>query len=65
MAQEKSIMIPEDAWKCLNALEEAIDSMAESDHKKKAEAAVKYLTALFNEETLPSIFCPVGSLIIR
>ena len=65
MAKEKSIVIKEDAWKCLRALEDAADSMAEGDHKKKAKAALSYLTALFKEETLPKIFCPAGMLIIR
>lgn len=64
MEKEKSIVITDVAWKCLKALEEAIASMPEGDQKERAKAALNYLLALFKEETLPSISCPGGGLVI-
>ena len=65
MTENKTITVTEDAWKCMTALEEVIITMEEGDQKEKAKLALSYLSALFKGETLPSIYCPAGSFIIR
>jgi len=65
MTKAKEVVITEDAWKCMRALEESVSSLPDGDQKEKAGAALSYLSALFRGETLPAIHCPVGKLIIK
>ena len=64
MGNDKTVIVTEDVWKCIKALEESVLVIPDGDQKEKANAAVEYLTALFKGEPLPLIMCPRGRLII-
>ena len=65
MTETRTITVTEDVWKCMKALEAVVETTKEGDQKEKAKAALNYLSSLFKGETLPNIWCPAGSFIIR
>jgi hypothetical protein len=67
MAKSKTIRVTPNVKKCLEELSGVVKSMAAGEKKKRAEAAISYLSATFKGKPQPGKgrACPGGKLIIR
>jgi len=67
MAKSKTIRVTPNVQKCLEELKKAIKSLPPGDLKKRAEAALNYLSRTFKGEPQPrkGMICPVDKPIIK
>jgi len=66
MARSKKITVTPNVQESLKRLKKAVKSMPESDLKKDAEGAIRYLSRTFKGEPQPlkGRICPAGTLLI-
>jgi hypothetical protein len=67
MAKSKTIRVTPNVQKCLEELSTVVKSMAAGDKKKRAEAAISYLSQTFKGKPQPGKGrnCPGGRIFIR
>ncbi len=67
MAKSKIIRVTPNVKKCLEELSAVVKSMAAGDKKKRAEAAITYLSQTFKGKPQPGKgrLCPSGRVFIR
>lgn len=67
MAKSKTIRVTPNVQKCLQELSTVVKSMSAGDKKKRAEAAITYLSQTFKGKPQPGKgrSCPGGRIFIR
>ena len=67
MAKSKTIRVTPNVQKCLQELKAVVKSMPSGEKKKRAEAAVTYLSSTFQGKPQPlkGRACPGGKIFIR
>lgn len=67
MAKSKTIRVTANVQKCLEELKEAVKALPAGDLKRRAEAALDYLSRTFKGVRQPGkgIWCPEETPIIR
>jgi hypothetical protein len=67
MAKSKTIRVTPNVQKCLQELSGVVKSMAAGEKKKRAEAAISYLSTTFKGKPQPGKgrMCPGGRLFIK
>ena len=67
MPKSKTIRVTPNVRKCLDVLNEAVNALPAGDLKRKAGAALRYLSRTFKGEPQPmkGADCPASTLVIK